>query len=214
MRQGARLVGQREAQGGLVDDIGRYLDGIVQDQEPRIVMMVGLDVRGQDFQPEHLGREDGSHCTDTFLPAGSQVRGALRRILGLDHPDPGCVPFEETARLVDGHVVGMDLPDIVDFLTGQGHQVLVDRQINLTFDPPGVAAEQVVVRQQAAGRRVLDGHDGGVRRSAVECMENALESGTFHNLGADVKLVFIELPGRFLMEAAREALDCDSSHRR
>ena len=206
MGQGTGLVGQREAERGLVDGLLGYPDGVVQDEEAGEIFVVGFDLRSEDFQSEFLGGEGRGNGPYALQPFTGDVRGAFGRIFAFDHLDPGALSFEEGAGLVDGHVVGADFPDVFHFLSGKGHEVLVNLQIDLSLDLLGILAKEVEVGQQSAGNGILDSHDSSVGAALRQGAEQVAERGAFHDRNVLILAGPVEIAGCLLMETAGKTL--------
>jgi hypothetical protein len=131
--------------------------------------------RKASIQGIHLGSQGGSHRRHP--PQG--VPGNLFRrhggILGPFHQRPGTLLFKKSAGLVDGHGMGTHLADVLQPLTGEGQQVLVDVQVHLSDDPLGMAAEQVKIRQKPAGGGIFNRHHGRIGPMVLHCLIQTFE---------------------------------------
>lgn len=150
VRQGSRLVGQSETDGRLVNLILRHFQGIVEDQEAGEILLIGFNAGPEDLQAEQFGGQFRGHGADAPELLLRHVGRTFRRILRLHQMDPGTLPLEERAGLVDGHVMRPHLPDIPERLAGKGHQVLTDPEIHLSLDLPVILAEQFEIMDQSA----------------------------------------------------------------
>ena len=106
--------------------------------------------------------------------------------------------------------MGTDLADVFQPLARHRHQVLVDLQVNLALDLLRILPEQFEIRDQAAGSRILNGHDRGIGTAVFEGFEKVAESSAFHNPDKGVFPVPVEYSGGFLVKAAGEPLDSDA----
>ena len=71
--------------------------------------------------------------------------------------------------------MGTHLADVLQPLTGQGQQVLVNVQVHLSDDPLGMAAEQVKIRQKPTGGGILDRHHGRIGPMVLHRLVQTLE---------------------------------------
>ena len=134
MREGTGLVGKGETKRGLVYLLFGNLQRIIHYEETREIVLVGLDLRSQDFKAVLLRGNHGSHGADPFQALSGNLDGASGRIFRLHKIYPGTVGLEEIPGLVDGHVMRTHLADVLDLLPRKGHKILVDGKIHLTLN--------------------------------------------------------------------------------
>ena len=80
----------------------------------------------------------------------SHVSGTFGSILGLYHLNPRAFPLEILAGLVDGHVMGPDLFDVLEGLSRQCHQILMYVKVDFAFDLGSVTSEEVEIRKKSS----------------------------------------------------------------
>ena len=95
------------------------------------------------------------------------------------------------------------LLDLIDCLPGQGAEHVRDADLLLAYDAQVRAAQQLVVLEQRAGNRVLDGGNAEQRTVAVEGREERLEALARHD-GDGLRAE--EFAGGRLVEAPCNAL--------
>lgn len=135
-----------------------------QQQKAGEVAFVGLDALLENLQPVAFGGHPAADGGVTLQMAGGDLGGAARRVVALDGFELR-VRLEEFAALHQGDGVGVDLVQVVGPLPGQRRQHVRDAQLALADDLQLAAAQQLVVLQQTAGDRVLDGDHAQQRPS-------------------------------------------------
>ena len=158
-----------------------------------------------------LGGQFRSDCADTLQTVTGDIDGALCSVLRFDHGDPGAVGLEEAPCLVDRHVVCPHFLDILYLLAGEGHQVLVDGDVNFAFNLVGIGPEKFEIGNETAGDGVLDRHRSRSRSAFGQSFEQAFESRAFDYVDF-FPPAGVEVPCRLFMEASPESLDCRCRH--
>ena len=158
-----------EDQRGLVGGADRF--GVGRDgHEPRLVLLVGLDVPGQDLQAVHGGGPLRRHRGLAHEPA---LRDALRGAGGVVDGDQLHVELGQVlVALREGLRVRGHDADVLERGARQREQRVVHRHDHLAHDVRVAPRQQVVRFVDRAGQRILQRHDGPVDRSAGHGVEH------------------------------------------
>ena len=77
--------------------------------------------------------------------------------------------------------MGADLPDVLEGLTGKGHQVLFNTDIDFSLYLHVLVAEEFEVVEETAGDGVLDGHDGGIGPALLQGLVQPFKGVALYN---------------------------------
>ena len=145
----------RQDQGNLIG-FGRLFHIGGDDEEPRVVHGIIIDVFHQDIEAVHIGcRFVGNGC-DMGIPhflnlfgtlGGAEIRVEL----------PFAVMLEVTPALVQTLRMRIHFADIFELRPRQGQQAVFDFDVFLTDDAAVVAVDEVVYVRNTASRRIFDG---------------------------------------------------------
>ena len=106
--------------------------------------------------------------------AAGDVAGGAGRVEVFDAFEAG-MAAQPLLALAQGHVVGVDLGDVVEALAGECAEHVGDALLVLADDAQSGVAQQLVVVEEAAGDGVLDGHDAQVGGAAAHAGEEVGE---------------------------------------
>ena len=70
--------------------------------------------------------------------------------------------LKELTGLVYRHIVSPHFPDVMDILSGERHEVLVDGDVSFSLNLVRIGSEQFKIGQQTSRNRILDCHDDGI----------------------------------------------------
>ena len=175
--EGARLVGRREHERGLVRQtrivrqrLGRH------DQEAREVVLPVGDVALEDVEAVALGGVLAGDGGARFVPLLSDCLGGPGRVALVLHVAAVTLEgIQEEAALANRLRVGADVPDVGQGGAGEAQQAVLDLQHLLADDVEARLDQQVVDARDGAGRRVLDRQQCPVRVAALERLDGASE---------------------------------------
>ena len=136
------------------------------------------------------------------MPLLGQQLGAVAGVVGF-HQLPVRVAVQKVAALAQGHGVRVHGLHLGQRGAGQRQQVLVNGQVHLARYAHGVALQQQVVGQNAAGQRVFHGHQAGTGGALHHVRYHRAEGGA-----GQQRRLRAEVPaGGYFVETSLETLN-------
>ncbi len=102
--------------------------------------------------------------------------------------------------------------DILNLLTGESHQILLDPEEDLAFDLAVILPQQFEIRKKSSGHRILYGHDRSISRAVIHAHVKFIKGIAFDCLMTVLPVVLIEQTCGLLMKASLNTLNSNFFH--
>jgi len=175
--QSARYILQREYERGFVCTQGWGLR-LPQDKKPCEIFRVVLNTLLQDLHAIDPGRKfarNGRSIQQLFF---LDLFHAARRVVGRN--DLYVFQFGGISLALHQCLrVREDHSNRLQRGSRMPYEIMLDAQIQLADDPEPMLEQQIIILMNAAGLRVLNGNDAGIRLTGFDSLENQIERLTW-----------------------------------
>ena len=150
------------------------MNRIIKDKESCEILLICLYALCNYLQPVDISSKIRSYSSDPIDAFLHDICSTLCSI-SVFHKTYPWIILKERTRLVDGHIMGPDFMKVLNPLTRQGHEVLLDAQEYLTLYLAVIFTQEFEVGKESSGNGVLDCHYGGISLPLIHPLIQVLE---------------------------------------